>query len=186
MTASAPDRLRYLTGYPPHVLDHARTLLASGGLREWVLARHPRVNTLRTDRALHDHVQALKAEALRSAPRLDKVVWDPRLERVRQALGTHTAVSRVQGAQLKAKREIRIATVFRDGPADFLDMIVAHELAHLREPDHDKRFYALCEHLAPGYHRLELEARFWLTALELELPASPPSPAPPANDPPAA
>jgi hypothetical protein len=105
---------------------------------------------------------------MRSSPRLDKVVYDGRLERVRQALGTHTAVSRVQGSRLTAKREIRIAAVFRDGPADFLTMIVAHELAHLREPDHDKRFYALCEHLAPDYHRLELDTRFWLTALELE------------------
>jgi hypothetical protein len=166
MTPARP--LRYLTGYPVAVQTHAHTLLAERGLGAWVRARHPEPHLIRTDRALHDHVQAWKDEAMRSSPRLDKVVYDGRLERVRQALGTHTAVSRVQGSRLTAKREIRIAAVFRDGPADFLTMIVAHELAHLREPDHDKRFYALCEHLAPDYHRLELDTRFWLTALELE------------------
>ena len=164
----AAPPLRYLAGYPHAVHAHAQALLAEGRLGEWVRARHPEPHAIRTDRALHDHVQALKDEAMRSAPRLDKVVYDGRLERVRQALGTHTAISRVQGGRLQAKREIRIAAVFRDGPADFLRMIVAHELAHLREPDHDKRFYALCEHLAPDYHRLELDTRFWLTALELE------------------
>lgn len=170
MPSEAPSvpPLRYLAGYPPEVHALARRLLAEGRLGEWVHARHPLPHALRTDRALHDHVQALRAERLRSAPRLDKVVYDGRLERVRQALGTHTAVSRVQGARLTAKREIRIAAVFRDGPADFLDMIVAHELAHLREPAHDRRFYALCEHLAPGYHGLELATRLWLTALAHE------------------
>ena len=41
------------------------------------------------------------------------------------------AISRVQGDKLKASREIRIAAVFRDAPAEFLKMIVVHELAHL-------------------------------------------------------
>ena len=72
---------------------------------------------------------------------------------------THTAVSRVQGSQLKAKREIRIASVFKDAPADFLRMIVVHELAHLRERAHDKAFYALCRHMAPDYHALEFDTR---------------------------
>ena len=41
------------------------------------------------------------------------------------------AISRVQGDKLKASREIRIAAMFRDAPAEFLKMIVVHELAHL-------------------------------------------------------
>ncbi len=47
------------------------------------------------------------------------------------ALGLHTAISRVQGGKL-AKAEIRVATVFRDAPEAFLRMIVVHELAHLK------------------------------------------------------
>ncbi len=174
--------LRYLLGYPPALVDPARTLLAQGRLGAAVLARHPQPHAARTDRALGDYVQQMKAEFMRSAPPLDKVVYDGQLERVRQALGTHTAVSRVQGARLKAKREIRIATVFREAPADMLRMIVAHELAHLKEREHDKRFYALCEHMAPGYHQLEFDTRLWLTALELEVPPAGPDAAPGQRD----
>jgi UTP pyrophosphatase len=41
-----------------------------------------------------------------------------------------------------------------------------HELAHLKEREHNRAFYALCEHMEPGYHQLEFELRLWLTAQE--------------------
>jgi len=50
--------------------------------------------------------------------------------------------------------------------APFLKMIVVHELAHLKEREHDKAFYALCAHMEPAYHALEFDLRLWLTALE--------------------
>jgi predicted metal-dependent hydrolase len=90
----------------------------------------------------------------------------------------------VQGNRLKAKREIRIAALFKEAPADFLRMIVVHELAHLKESEHGKAFYALCLHMEPDYHQLELDLRLWLTAREMEKPASlaPPAPAPGAGE----
>ena len=102
---------------------------------------------------------------------LAKVQYDMKLHVVRNALGTHTAVSRVQGNRLKAKREIRVAGIFRHAPAAFLKMIVVHELAHLKQRDHDKAFYALCQHMEPAYHQLEFDVRLWLTARELAAPA---------------
>jgi predicted metal-dependent hydrolase len=75
----------------------------------------------------------------------------------------------VQGGKLKAKREIRIAAVFKDAPADFLRMIVVHELAHLRHREHDKAFYALCCHMAGDYHQLEFDLRLWLGLREAGL-----------------
>nr|MBP6903523.1 M48 family metallopeptidase [Burkholderiaceae bacterium] len=101
------------------------------------------------------------------APPLAKVVYDPQLNVLKNVLGTHTRVSRVQGGQLKAKREIRIAALFKDAPADLLRMIVVHELAHLKEPEHDRAFYALCRHLEPDYAQLEFDLRLWLTVREL-------------------
>jgi predicted metal-dependent hydrolase len=74
----------------------------------------------------------------------------------------------VQGNRLKAKREIRVASVFRNAPAPFLKMIVVHELAHLRHPAHDKAFYALCTHMEPDYHQLEFDLRLWLCGLEFD------------------
>ena len=46
-------------------------------------------------------------------------------------------------------------------------MIVVHELAHLREKDHNKGFYQLCEHMEPDYHQLEFDLRLYLTHLEM-------------------
>ncbi len=160
--------LRYLTGYPPALLDQVRVLIAGGTLAENVRRRYPEGHAVNNDRALYDYVGELKSRFMRNAGPLSKVQYDTTLHVVRNALGTHTTVSRVQGNRLKAKREIRVASLFKDGPAPFLKMIVVHELAHLKEREHDKAFYALCSHMEPEYHQLELDVRLWLTALELE------------------
>jgi predicted metal-dependent hydrolase len=162
--------LKYLQGYPPHLLQPVQALLAQGRLGAALRQRYPEAHEVRTDGALYDYVTELKARHLRNAGPLAKVLYDNRLHVVRNALGTHTAVSRVQGGRLKAKREIRIASLFKDAPAPFLKMIVVHELAHLKEPAHDKAFYALCTHMEPAYHQLEFDTRLWLTALEIEEP----------------
>ena len=78
----------------------------------------------------------------------------------------HTAVSRVQGSRLAAKHEIRIASMFKQAPDEFLRMIVVHELAHLREKGHDKAFYQLCTHMEPQYHQYEFDVRLYLTHME--------------------
>ncbi|BCL77055.1 hypothetical protein JHS3_27910 [Jeongeupia sp. HS-3] len=89
-------------------------------------------------------------------------------------LGTNTFASRVQGGKLKRKNEIRIATLFREAPAPFLNMIVAHERAHLKEKDHNKAFYQLCCHIELDYHQFEFDLRVWLTWREAveQAPAS--------------
>jgi predicted metal-dependent hydrolase len=46
-------------------------------------------------------------------------------------------------------------------------MIVVHELAHLKEAEHNKAFYKLCEYMLPGYHQLEFDLRVYLTWREL-------------------
>jgi UTP pyrophosphatase len=159
---------RYLHGYAPELLARVQALLQAGRLAETLRQRYPEPHQVRTDPALYEYVNGLKVRHLRHAPPLSRVLYDPRLQALQQALGTHTAVSRVQGNRLKAKREIRVASVFREAPADFLRMIVVHELAHLKERAHDKAFYALCTHMAPDYHQLEFDLRLWLTARELE------------------
>lgn len=169
MTPPAP--LKYLGGYPPELLARVGELVAQGRLGESVRQRYPEPHGLRTDGALYGYVADLKARHMRHAEPIAKVRYDNTLHIVRNALGTHTTVARVQGNRLKAKREIRIAGLFRQAPAAFLRMIVVHELAHLKEREHGKPFYALCLHMEPAYHQLEFDVRLWLTALELEAPA---------------
>ena len=158
--------LRYLAAYPPALQARAHELLAANRVGPMLLEKYPCAHGVRTDGALYAYVMELKAEFLRSSEPLSKVAWDSKLHVIRNALGTHTTVSRVQGGRLKAKREIRIATLFRDAPPEFLRMIAVHELAHLREREHDKAFYQLCLHMEPRYHQYEFDLRLYLAHMD--------------------
>jgi predicted metal-dependent hydrolase len=46
-------------------------------------------------------------------------------------------------------------------------MIVVHELAHLKEKEHNKAFYRLCLNMLSNYHQLEFDMRLYLIQLEL-------------------
>ena len=161
--------LKYLAGYPDHVQARVYALIEQGRLGTMLAEKYNEPHVVRRDSQLYDYVQALKDRHLRKSVPLGKVVYDSKLQVMRHALGTHTAISRVQGGRLKASREIRIASVFRDAPAGFLEMIVVHELAHLKEAEHNKAFYQLCTHMAPDYHQLEFDLRLYLTHLDLAL-----------------
>jgi predicted metal-dependent hydrolase len=160
------DPLKYLAGYPEPLQARIRELIAQDRLGQMLADKYGESHAVRNDGQLYDYVQALKERHLRNSVPLGKVIYDSKLQVMKHALGTHTAISRVQGNRLKASREIRIATVFRDGPADFLKMIVVHELAHLKEAEHNKSFYQLCTHMSPDYHQLEFDARLYLTHLD--------------------
>jgi hypothetical protein len=155
--------LPFLGGYPEHLLVPVRRALAEGTLGEHLARRYPQAHTIRSDTLLYERAAALKQRHLRHAGPLARVAFDNRLQLDHRALGTLTSVSRVQGGRLKAKREIRISAVFKEAPAEMLEMILVHELAHLKEREHDKAFYALCEHMLPGYHQIEFDTRLYLT-----------------------
>ena len=161
--------LTYLGAYPSTLQEQVRGLLYEDrkALAQVLLRRYPQAHGVRTDKALYQYAIDIKNRHLRNADAVNKVVFDSKIHVVRHALGLHTAISRVQGSRLAAKREIRIAAMFKQVPEEFLRMIVVHELAHLREKQHNKAFYQLCEHMEPRYHQLELDVRLYLTHLEL-------------------
>jgi len=158
--------LRYLAHYPAALQAQVRKLIESGKLSDFLLQKYPQAHTLSTDRALYGYADAMRSAHLRNTQPLSKVLYDTKIRIIDDALGMHTRISRVQGGKLKAKREIRIASLFKNVPEPFLQMIVAHELAHLKEREHNKAFYSLCEHMAPGYHQLEFDLRLYLTHIE--------------------
>jgi predicted metal-dependent hydrolase len=158
---------RYLAGYPEPVLEQVRRVCAENRLGQLLLKKYGFAHNIRNDKALFDYVQSLKTEHLRNAAPLSKVSFDSKLQVIGHALGTHTAMSRVQGSKLRAKREIRIANIFREVPIEFLRMIAVHELAHIREKAHDKAFYQLCTHMEPDYHQYEFDLRLYLTHIDL-------------------
>jgi predicted metal-dependent hydrolase len=162
----APHPIGYLAGYPAELRERVEQSIADGSLRQRLQARYPELHGVRTDGALYEYTMALKSRHLRNAEPLSKVVYDNRLHVIQNALGTHTTIARVQGTKLKAKREIRIAGMFRAAPEPFLRMIVVHELAHLKEREHGKAFYSLCTHIEPDYHQLEFDLRSSLMLAE--------------------
>ena len=160
------QELKYLAGYPEKITGQVLLLLSENRLGSVLFRKYPKPHTIRTEKALYKFAVALKNEYLSTAHPISKVLYDAGIHVVHHALGTHSYISRVQGAKLKAKHEIRIATVFRDAPLALLKMIVVHELAHLKEKEHCKAFYQLCEYMEPTYHELEFDTRLYLTHLD--------------------
>lgn len=168
--------MKYLSAYSETLLTQVRTLIANEQLGAVLLKKYNTAHSIRNDKALFDYVMALKNEFLRGADPVSKVAFDSKLKVIQHALGTHTTVSRVQGSKLKAKREIRVATLFKDVPIELLRMIVVHELAHIKEREHDKAFYKLCTYMEPQYHQYELDLRLYLTYQDLPKTEVNPSP----------
>lgn len=164
--------LKYLQGYPVALQDQVRQLIDRGRLGDYLAQRYSGKHAIQNDKALYAYTVGLKQEHLRNAPSIDKVLFDNRLDLTHRALGLHTAISRVQGGKLKAKKEIRVAALFKDAAPEFLQMIVVHELAHLKESDHNKAFYKLCEYMLPGYQQIEFDLRVYLTWTELNRQSS--------------
>lgn len=160
--------LKYLQAYPPGLQEQVRQLIAQDKLGAYLEQRYPGRHEIQSDKALYAYALSLKQEYLRNAPNIDKVLFDNRLDLTHRALGLHTTVSRVQGGKLKAKKEIRVAALFKEAAPEFLRMIVVHELAHFKESDHNKAFYNLCEHMLPGYHQTEFDLRVYLTWRDMQ------------------
>lgn len=160
-------QLKYLTGYPDPVLNQIRAAIYQETLGQFLQKKYPDTHDFKTNKTLYSYVMDLKSKYLRQSNPLSKVVYDDKLDVLHQALGLHTYVSRVQGSKLKAKNEMRIGSVFKTAPPEFLRMIVVHELSHLKEKDHNKAFYKLCTHMEPNYHQLEFDVRLYLTYLDI-------------------
>ncbi|MGO2285768.1 M48 metallopeptidase family protein [Pseudomonas lundensis] len=160
--------LKYLQAYPQTLQDQVRQLIERDQLGAYLNERYPGKHAVQSDKALYAYALELKQEHLRNAPSFDKVLFDNRLDLTHRALGLHTTISRVQGGKLKAKKELRVASLFKDTAPAFLKMIVVHELAHLKESDHNKAFYKLCEYMLPDYHQLEFDLRVYLTWRDMQ------------------
>ena len=160
-------KLKYLQHYPVALQNQILQLQSQNKLGDYITERYPQAHSVQTDKALYEYCNEIKQAFLRTAPLLDKVHYDNRLSIEHHALGLNTAISRIQGGKLKAKKEIRISAFFKEAPAAFLRMIVVHELAHLKERNHDKAFYQLCQYMEPDYHQFEFDCRVYLTWKEL-------------------
>lgn len=158
--------LKYLSHYSIDIQQQVMTLIKENNLKTYLLAQFPKPHVITSDKALREYTLTIKQQYLKKSPPLSQVKYDDKIHIINNALGLHTYVSRVQGNKLKSKNEIRIGSMFKSAPEALLSMIVVHELAHLKEKQHNKAFYQLCQHMLPNYHQLELMTRIYLTELE--------------------
>jgi predicted metal-dependent hydrolase len=159
-------KLKYLSHYPQQTQLEVIKLIESGNLAHYLLKKYPKVHSFKNDKTLFSYVMQIKNEYLKKSSPLSKTHYDGKINIIHNALGTHHFISRVQGNKLKAKNEIKIASMFKLVPEEFLEMIVVHELAHFKEKEHNKAFYKLCEYMQASYHQVEFDLRLYLTYLE--------------------
>lgn len=165
-----PIVLPYIANYPLDLQQQVGKMIDGDLLAAFLLDKYPKAHSLSSDKELRDFVMSFKNRYLKKAGPLSKIVYDNKIHVINNALGLHSTVSRVQGGKLKSKNEIRISSLFRKAPLEFLSMIVVHELAHLKEKDHNKAFYQLCQHMLPDYYQLEFDMRLYLTQIDIAGP----------------
>ena len=158
--------LKYLEHYNETLKSQVISLIKTDALPSFILKKYPQTHCFKTDKNLYEYTLDIKNSYLKKSMPLSKVIYDGKIHVINNALGMHTFASRVQGNKLKSKNEIRVASMFKNTPEPFLRMIIVHELAHLKEKEHNKAFYKLCKHMEPDYHQLEFDTRLYLTCIE--------------------
>jgi len=158
---------RYLAGYAESVRLQVVSLIESKKLEVYLNNRYGQKHAIKSDADLRQFVMGYKNQYLKKSAPLSKVVYDNKIHVIKNALGTHSYVSRIQGSKIKSKNEIHVSSVFKSTPKAFLEMIVVHELAHIKEKEHNKAFYQLCQHMLPDYHQLEFDMRLYLIYRDL-------------------
>jgi predicted metal-dependent hydrolase len=161
-------KLKYLSHYPRSVQEQVQKLIDADKLSMHLLKKYPVTHSIKNDKALFAYTMAIKNEFMKKSQPLSKTLYDGKINVIHNALGTHHFISRVQGSKLKVKNEIRVASMFKSVPEDFLEMIVVHELAHFKEKEHNKAFYKLCEYMQPSYHQTEFDLRLYLTYVDMQ------------------
>ena len=159
--------LKYISSYPQTLQDQVQAMIDEGKLVDFLLKKHPKSHAIANDKDLREYAMQIKNQYMKKSSPLSKVVYDGKIHVINNALGLHSYVPRVQGNKVKMKNELRISSVFKKAPEPLLNMIVVHELAHLKEKQHDKSFYKLCQHMLPDYHQLEFDMRLYLTQLDI-------------------
>ncbi|MFA7083604.1 MAG: YgjP-like metallopeptidase domain-containing protein [Arcobacteraceae bacterium] len=157
--------LSYIAHYPTHLQESAAKLIENKTLTLYLKNKYPTKHTVTNDKLLYEYVIGKKNTHFKKF-QLDKILYDSKIV-VNNALGTHTFISRVQGGKLKSKNELRVASIFKQMPEAFLEMIVTHELAHLKEKEHNKAFYSLCRFVQNNYMQVEFDLRLYLIHLQL-------------------
>lgn len=160
------NKIDYFQGYPQHIKDRFELMIKNGQMKSYLLKKYPVGHQINSDKHLYEYTNEIKQNFMKKSPPISKVKYQKQKDLIRNALGTHTFVSRNHGGKLKSKHEIRIAESLKNAPLEMLRMLVVHELAHFKEKDHNKAFYNLCEYMQPNYCEVEVDTLLYLSLVD--------------------
>ncbi len=154
--------LTLLNGYSEATIESVKTLINSNRLGIYLEKKYSDSHEINSDSLLYDYVNSIKKTFMKRASPVHKAGYCDRVEQVYGALGLNKSVSKIQGRRVKSKNEIVISSIFKNISIEFLNMIVVHELAHLKVKEHNREFYSLCQHMNSEYFQLEFDFRLLL------------------------
>lgn len=160
--------LSIINHYPQNVKDQVVTLIESGKLNDYINRRYPHKHQVNSDKLLYNYVKDMKGYYMKRSKPIHKVSYCDRVDQVYKALGLNRVNIVKQGRNIKVKNEIVISSIFKKAPEEFLEMIVIHELTHLKIKEHNREFYKLCTHMNGDYFQLEFDFRLYLLSLDLD------------------
>ena len=120
--------------------------------QDWILGAQARQRS--RSEAHPEPTEAQKKACIRDA----KVILPGRVEYWSQRMGLTPAQIRITGARTRfgscsSQGHICFSWRLMQYPADAIDYVVVHELAHLRHMNHSPAFYALVERYLPDWKR---------------------------------
>lgn len=166
--ASPPPPRRFVSGESFHYLGRCYQLNVNEGERDWVKLTRDRLEVTTPHKANTDFVRAqIDAWMRKQAQTLFHerlFAWIPRflpLKLPEPLLVIRTMKSRWGSCTGKGKITLNLELM--RAPEACIDYVVVHELCHLVEHNHGKRFYALLEQVMPDWrtHRQQLNQTAW-------------------------
>ncbi|MBZ4683573.1 MAG: pyrophosphatase [Fusobacteriaceae bacterium] len=157
----------YLEGYSEKLKIQIKELFDNNLIEKYFFNKYKKKHNITNDKLLYEYVDELRKKHLKKTKPLNKVKYDSKIKFEKQALGLNIFNYRIHGNKIKTDNEIKISTVFKNVPEEFLKFVVIHELAHLKEKEHNKEFYKLCTHIDKNYFQYELDMRIYLTYVKL-------------------
>lgn len=154
--------LSFLEEYSQEEQSEIRSLMEEGKLESYINARYPEKHDIITDKALFTYTQGIRKKYMKKCPPAHKVVFDDKNETAYNALGDKDNELILTDNGHKIKNVMRIASLFKTAPAELFYMVVVHELAHLKDREHSRNFYRLCEHMDNDYYEHENDLKLYL------------------------
>ena len=95
--------LKYISKYPQQVKDQVIQLVEDHKLSDYLLNKYPTTHPYVNDKSLKEYTVSIKNEYIKRSAPLSQVMYDPKIHVIKNALGLHTVISRIQGNKLKRK-----------------------------------------------------------------------------------